>query len=177
MKKEKKFKNQVLKIHKKIMDKNPEQYCLPFNLASQLKEIGYDEPCMFGFDSFKKLRSKVSSTNEGAKISWDKHDNHMKAPTRDEVFKWFRDVHGLYVRNQPEFYTTGINFNWQILWYLPKEEWKYDEENRPFLIETGTFMYGDNAEFPTQEAADLGMIEKMIGIVIVKNKINEKNKV
>jgi hypothetical protein len=48
------------------------------------------------------------------------------------------------------------------LWYLPKDKWKVDSKGRPFLINDGTFMYGDNAEYPTQELADIAIIEKMI---------------
>lgn len=178
MKKEKKFpkeKANPKKTHDhNNMEKNLRKYCVSINIARELSEIGYDEPCLFGYDSMGYIRAKISLTSLGCKISWDKHDNHLKAPLYQEVFEWFRRKHGLYVVNQPEFYTTGINFNWQILWYLPKEEWKFDEKNSPFLIETGTGMYGDNAEYPSQEEADAGMIEKMIEIV--KERKNEKTK-
>jgi len=83
--------------------------------------------------------------------------------------QWFRDVHGLYVHSTPEFYVGGINFNWQILWYLDEKDWVYDDAGNPILISEGTFLYGDDGEYPTQEIADLSAIRKMIEIVKKRN--------
>lgn len=77
----------------------------------------------------------------------------------EHAFKWFREKHGLYNSTHPEFYMDGINFNWQIRWYLPKDKWTIHR------VSGGTYMYGDNHEYPTQEDADLGAIRKMIEIV------------
>ena len=79
--------------------------------------------------------------------------------SHEHAFKWFREKHGLYYSVHPEFYMDGINFNWQILWYLPRDKWTIHN------VSDGTYMYGDNHEYPTQEDADLGAIIKMIEIL------------
>jgi hypothetical protein len=74
------------------------------------------------------------------------------------VLKFFRDKYGLYSSIVPEFYRDGINFTWQVLWYLPKREWTED------IINDGTMMYGDNGECPNFECAEIECINKMIEI-------------
>jgi len=95
-------------------------------------------------------------------------DKVCVAPTIYEILRYFRNVQGLYVNNVPEFYSNGINFCWQILWYTPKEKWEYrkNDPEQPIrhTLYEGTYLYGDNNEFPTQEDADLGAIKLMIEI-------------
>jgi hypothetical protein len=149
------------------MDTSLENLFVPYEIAAELKNLGFDLRCFACFDKSTEYHVPFICGFDLSKcIDWNKEDGHTSVPTFQQAFKWFRDKHGLYVVNQPEFYTTGINFNWQILWYLPKEEWKYDEDDGHVIyVETGTGMYGDNAEYPTQEKADLGIIKKMIEIV------------
>lgn len=134
--------------------------------ASALKELGFDECCTMYW------RSEIDGTMQlyhhqdnnfwdavGSNNSDDCKWVDCTAPLKQQALKWFREKHGLYVHMVPEFYTTGINFNWQILFYLPKEHWI------KHLVHNGTFMYGDNGEYPTQELAENAAIEKMIDLV------------
>jgi len=113
---------------------------IPYEQALELKELGFDEPCMSSRD-----------VNNGEGL--------IQLPLYQQVFRWFREKYGLYHHIVPEFYTKGINFNWQILWYLPKEEWTNH------VISDGTALYGDNGEYPTQEQAELACLRKLIQIV------------
>ena len=61
-------------------------------------------------------------------------DKVCTAPRVSEVLRYFRDVHGLYIHNVPEFYTNGINFCWQILWYTPKEKWESINGSPKFIF-------------------------------------------
>lgn len=63
-------------------------------MAVKLQELGFNEPCICGYDSQKHLRSKLShSQDEGVRIDWDKHDNHIPAPLWQQVTNWLRNVH------------------------------------------------------------------------------------
>jgi len=81
-------------------------------------------------------------------------------PTQDQLQDWLESKN-MYLSIAPEFYTEGINWNWQVLWYLPKEEWEYDEhinddgilEKLPNNIIGGTGFYGDDGEYPTRHEA------------------------
>jgi hypothetical protein len=146
-------------------------------MAEELKALGFNEPCAYFYAINKKLRRYFNPDREWSSIETQiMHNSDIKlpytyaAPTISQTLRWFRDVHGLYVHSRPEFYTEGINFNWQVLWYLPKENWIKDHTVAEwFEISDGTYMYGDNGEYPTQEDAELGAINKMIEIVKIRN--------
>lgn len=73
----------------------------------------------------------------------------------------FIDKFGIQIHVQPEHYTTGINWNWQLWWYKPQEEWtdkKNLEQYSHLNFTEGSFMYGDNAEYPTMEDCYKGAI-------------------
>lgn len=60
------------------------------------------------------------------------------------IQKWLRDVHKKDVSIIPEYYKDGINWNWQVLWSDPLNDYDY---------KGGTGMYGDNGEYSTYEEA------------------------
>jgi hypothetical protein len=112
------------------------------------------------------------------------HDNseNVFAPTQDELQTWL-ETKGMYVSCAPEMYFDGINWNWQILWYLPEKLWDWVEEtdddgkvNRyPRNICTGTGYYGDNGEYPTRHLAieaALVMALKKLDILYRNNSID-----
>ena len=136
-----------------------EKEFIPYVHALALKELGFDEPCFgFYYPNGKLIQIHTIGFPD------DKKDCIL-APLYQQAFRWFREKYGLYYYILPEFYKNGINFNWQILWYLPKEEWTIHR------IYNGTMLYGDNGEYPTQEKAELACLRKLIEIV--KKNTNE----
>lgn len=81
-------------------------------------------------------------------------------PTVALALQWIGDNKGIHLSLRPEFYADGINWNWQLLWYLPKEEWlseEYDDKSLGMFyrhVETGTYLFGDNGEYPTKAKAE-----------------------
>lgn len=159
-----------------------------YEIGLELKKIGFDIPNSHyylydgTFGTFS-IFDKSTNTELVNRVVSGLEDKTCTAPRVSEVLKYFRDVQGLYVHNVPEFYTNGINFSWQILWYTPKEKWEYrkNDPEQPIrhTICDGTYLYGDNNEFPTQEDADLGAIKLMIEIAkigkfIYLDEINKK---
>lgn len=134
---------------------------LNYKLSCELKELGFNYPCYRAYDDCEMLY--YSSTSNGNILN-SNLSSAVAAPLYQQCFKFMRNKYGFYVHSSPELYFTGINFNWQILWYLPKNEWTDRNCN------DGTYFYGDNGEYPTQEAADIAMIEKMIELVKSNNK-------
>jgi hypothetical protein len=104
----------------------------------------------------------------GFSFSKDHHhdlfDGHVSlidlVPSQSDVQKWLESK-GVYIAIAPELYEKGINWNWQLCWYLEKKEWEYtfiDGEDGqplelPIRIAGGTGWYGDNGEYPTREEA------------------------
>jgi hypothetical protein len=127
-------------------------------LSLELFYLGFEKPCF----AFYEGESLNFSTVEKSYENYNDDNYFVLAPTSQQANKFFRDKFGLYTHIVPEFYMDQINFNWQILWYLPKKEWT------KFVVSDGTMLYGDNGEYQTYELADLACIEKMIEIA--KNK-------
>jgi len=127
---------------------------VPEEQALALKELGFDEPCFGYYNIDPQLKNPAFNMVKPFEHIWC-----LPAPLYQQAFRWFREKHGLYYYILPEFYKNGINFNWQILWYLPKEEWTN------YRIYNGTMLYGDNGEYPTQEEADIACLKKLIEIV------------
>ena len=123
----------------------------PYKPSLALKELGFDEPCL-GY--YIELRNPVEGL---LKIGLD--NDYLQAPLYQQAFRWFSEKHGLHHTIMPEFYKDGINFNWQILWYLPKDKWT------EHVISGGTMWYGDNGEYPSQEEAESACLNKLIEIV------------
>jgi hypothetical protein len=130
---------------------------IPYEQALELKELGFNEPCLsyylaggIRFKEYKDSQNKNSAFYNNTVCS---------IPLYSQAFRWFREKYGLYHTVWPEFYQDGINFNWQILWYLPKDEWT------KYVISDGTMEYGDNGEYPTQEEAELACLIKLIELI------------
>lgn len=122
---------------------------IPYEEALALKELGFEDLTMAHFANGEFSMGLTSNLDKRTYES-------VSSPLYQQVFEWFREEFGLYHTIIPEFYTGGINFNWQLRWYLPKEKWT------EYVISDGTYWYGDNGEFPTQRDAELGCLQKLI---------------
>jgi hypothetical protein len=65
---------------------------VPYNIAKRLQDLGFNEPCICGYDPDGRLRSKLTHSNDGSSIDWDKFDSHIPAPLWQQVTKWLRDT-------------------------------------------------------------------------------------
>lgn len=84
-------------------------------------------------DSYlKSLYNLVISNN---------YTGDLKIPTQNNLQKWLREKHNIFVMCTQEFYPDGINYLVQVFKYTPEKE-KCCE---------GTMIYGDNGEFKSLE--------------------------
>ena len=123
---------------------------IPYYLALELKELGFDEPCF-----------AIYGKSEGYlfKIHTDKFDtvdelHFIKAPTYSQAFRWFRQEHGLYshVRESYAFDNT-LEFVTQINGSYVN----HGIEDKPIN------------RFETYEEAELECLKKLIEIVKEQN--------
>jgi hypothetical protein len=133
-------------------------------IAIALKEIGFDEPCLGGYYQNKLLypatRNNCSTTaprTYGKICGSNKHV--VKAPLWSQVESWLIEKYDIYITLSPELYVgypkgEGVNWNWQLHWY-----------GKDYNSTDGTFMYGDNHEFPTLESARAASVIKAIEII------------
>ena len=121
-----------------------EKELVSYEMASELKELGFDEPC-FAWYKNGKLRIE---------LYWNLSElgnQDCVAPTFSQAFRFFRERHGLY-----GLYTMGDydnNFYWQI--------WRNDSI-------TKTYITASNYVFEKYEEAEQACLLKLIEIV--KNK-------
>ena len=123
-----------------------------YELATRLKEKGFDIPCI-------RLKNNISNIEEEKNwYNWNDVDMFVSIPLYQQVVDWL-DLKGYNISIKPEYYYEGINWNWQIFWYLPQEEWT------EFLVNDGTMMYGDNGEYNTRLEATIAAIEKALELI------------
>jgi hypothetical protein len=82
---------------------------VPYEIALKLKEKGFDEPCLGYFDPlYKKLVIwENGSTNSTS--------NWVYAPLWQQVSKWFRIVHNIYLIEQVTIDSRGDIFYYRVV--------------------------------------------------------------
>ena len=120
---------------------------IPYELALELKELGFDEPC-FG----------VYATKDGY-VRKSAYDEIGDAPTYSQSFRWFREKHGLY----SQMYIVRP-FNATEEEY-PEEVWigQVCESDRKEFVNTDNGLAHNH--FHTYEEAELACLKEMIKIV------------
>ena len=131
-----------------------EKEFVPYQQALELKELGFDESCICGYNDYHLLRSKISSSFDGDFVKWDeKYDKDLKAPLYQQVFRWFREKYQLpswiYTSDDEKFYYSIL-------------------KNKRFMISefyTVTKIKIPNKIYNTYEEAELACLNKLIRIV------------
>jgi hypothetical protein len=72
---------------------------IPYELALELKQLGFDEPCLAFYDGKNAESFYFNSIRDasGDYIPFQKHDRlkWFGAPLYQQAFRWFREQHGL----------------------------------------------------------------------------------
>jgi hypothetical protein len=69
-----------------------EKEFVSYELAIKLEELGFDEPCCGFYDHMIK---EIDTISADACERLCKHHTHIKAPTWQSAFRWFREKHRL----------------------------------------------------------------------------------
>lgn len=64
---------------------------VPYKIAVQLKEIGFDEPCIAYFNSTSIMPDYPYMYVKDYNKNSTENKNFTTAPTWEQVFKWFRE--------------------------------------------------------------------------------------
>jgi hypothetical protein len=122
---------------------------VPYGLALELKELGFDEPC-FGYYHNLGLHQLLLSQRD---LRADNNDSieYCVAPTYSQAFRWFREKYALCIVIKPiDDKNLELGYN---------------------LLKNGLMM----GSHPTYEEAELACLQKLIEIlqkliVIVKSR-------
>jgi hypothetical protein len=119
-----------------------------YEQALALKELGFDEPCMFVHDTWGNTKNWTED-GEGEHRNSDKNASiYYSAPLKQQVFRWFREKHDI---NNCISYSRLEDNNWYYQYYKS----------------------GLDGGFKTYEEAENACLNKLIKLV--KNKTDEKN--
>ena len=61
---------------------------VPYELALELKQLGFDEPCLGFYRIFSDGDTKLL-------VNSNSNMRHLEAPTYSQAFRWFREKHNL----------------------------------------------------------------------------------
>ena len=128
-----------------------------YEMALALKELGFDEPCICGYNDYHLLRSKISSSFDGDFVKWDeKYDKDLKAPLYQQAFRFFREKYNI----QGYIYSSAVRGNAEKTKQFTGYIWNINGIDMPFLSTDARDELHD-----TYEEAELACLQKMIEIV------------
>ena len=142
-----------------------EKEFIPYNEALELKELGFDEPCLAYHNNHEPKnnhpRGLVVSGNQDHNIETEGDNLICSAPLYQQAFRWFREKYGIkhfiadFIDDK-----TGIEWDYEIVIigtdldeignYKPLVDYSTDDETR---------------KFKSYEEAELACLIKLIEIV------------
>ena len=117
-----------------------EKEFIPYELALELKELGFDEPCLMYWNDFGK--TSINRFQLCNRIDEWCH-NYIEAPLYQQAFRWFREKH-----NIDSYHIEPTNNMFGNFYGV-------------LGLRTATF----NGGFKTYEEAELACLKKLIEIL------------
>lgn len=111
---------------------NLEKEFVPYNLSLELKNLGFNEPCLGWYLPEIANKGNVPSVILASFASdWNVQEDKLNAPLYSQIFRWFRKIHKIQVFFD-YFYYDG--FHYGFTWVRANgdygEEW-CDNNNNP----------------------------------------------
>ncbi len=127
---------------------NLEKEFVPYQESLELKELGFDEPCLGFYERGKELVIQECEIT-------DFHFDSLQCvtPTFSQAFRWFREKYNIDAWVQPFVAQSKKNIP-----YLPDESYGY------FIFKDGVFVC-DKVDLLGPEEAELACLRKLIEIV------------
>lgn len=109
------------------------QFFIPYDLAKQLKEKGFNEPCLA---YFTLVTEKIYLSDENLCTYQNLFKDYILAPIYDQVLDWFLNEHKIYVSHTFSWSNgfdglVDTNDEWRLTGYGPN---KYDSLNEAIKI-------------------------------------------
>jgi hypothetical protein len=121
-----------------------EKEFVPYELALELKQLGFDEPC------FAIYYNPSKELFIGGTINPFTKEIRTLAPTYSQAFRWFREKHNIDAWVQP-FVSEKQNGKP----FLPDESYAY------YIFEDGVYV-ADGVNFLDLEEAEMACLKKLI---------------
>jgi hypothetical protein len=90
------------------MENNIESLFVPYQIALDMKSIGFNEPCFGCY--FHNNKNLVEYNPDGIPFNHNNRNSRISSPTYSQCFKWFRQKYGLMHIINPYDFTAEINY-------------------------------------------------------------------
>lgn len=121
-----------------------------YEQAIQLKELGFDEPCMFVHDTWGNTKNWTEDGEGEHRNSYINASIYYSAPLKQQVFRWFRNEHQIEV-TVACYYSKRLGISYEERLY------------HCHIIRDGITTKGP--KFKTYEEGESACIDKLIEIV------------
>lgn len=68
-----------------------DKYFLNKEHSSIMRELGFNEPCIFYFDEFDQNFGNITHSNDGDYVKVNPKNTMLPRPSYDQAFDWFRE--------------------------------------------------------------------------------------
>ena len=86
-----------------------DQFC-SFEIAKELKDLGFDEPCFGAFNADEELIYGINIKDMKYFLKYHKEDDAVLAPLHQQIIDWFREKHDICIMVSRSYYfDTYIN--------------------------------------------------------------------
>ena len=134
---------------------------IPYQLALELKQLGFDEPCIATIDQTGFIHIKGTERPTRGAMFYDEVDT----PLFQQAFRWFREKHLLDGLILPQTYSS---LDPLPIYFLAIESYKDSIWTEPFNSTSPQTLL----HYSEYEEAELACLTRLIKIV--KSNINEK---
>ena len=124
---------------------NIESNFVPYQIALDMKSIGFDEPCIYVYLDKATIRQNCGFMNYPKEI----YSNVVKAPLYQQTFKFFREKYDLTSEVPIEQYRRKTDKKWMFSITYLNEDAMYEHSK---------------TTFETYEEAELECLKKLIEI-------------
>jgi len=142
------------------------QEFIPYQQALQLKELGFDEPCMAWYGSEDIFEISGSYKNSTHTIGYC-----VSAPLYQQAFRWFREKYNLVHEISWSKYKGGVSFDYDVFSLVLPTDDELGNEDDIYIekpMETYDSLAGKSfrdRDSDTFEEAELACLNKLIEIV------------
>jgi len=126
---------------------------IPYEQALELKELGFDEPCMFTYTNNLVQYCPHHLTNTNLRPF---KENPISAPLYQQVFRWFRNKYDIDISINTIYYKYNENIS---------KKYRVVIDNKTMFTNVGFY--------DTYEEAELAFLNKLIMIVKQQKTLND----
>jgi hypothetical protein len=129
-----------------------EKEFVTYKQALELKELGFNEPCLAGYIKFIGSGTFELAFYKYRNVDFNTTSNiYASSPLKQQVFRWFRDVHNYHVSIRKRYFQNVAEVEYNYFIYPPNSN-EHLEHN---LLD----------EYDTWEEAESACIDDLIKLI------------